>query len=195
MLVFLLIIAYLIGSISSAILICQWLHLPDPRTQGSGNPGATNVLRFGGKKLALLVLSADFLKGFLAVILAKWCGNTHLSLIAFAVVLGHCYPIFFKFKGGKGVATAFGAAFALNIYLGAALTLTWLLAAIAFAYSSLAALIAWLLAPLYTLWFIDFRQGLWMIAITLLIIIRHKRNIQNLRHSTETKIGYQTSGS
>ena len=187
------VIAYLIGSLSTAILICQWLKLPDPRTQGSGNPGATNVLRFAGKRLAIMVLIGDFLKGLAAVGLAKFCGVAPLSLIAFAVVLGHCYPIFFKFQGGKGVATAFGALFGLSFYLGAAMVLTWLLVALAYAYSSLAALTAIVLAPVYTAWFLDSKAAGFICLISLLVVWRHRRNIQNLTAGIETKIGQKPS--
>src|SRR5689334_17854922 len=135
------IIAYLIGSISTAIVTCKIMRLPDPRDQGSGNPGATNVLRFGGKKAAIITLMGDMLKGVIPVLAAKWFGfNTvGLSLVAFAAFLGHLYPIFFRFQGGKGVATAFGCFIALSWPLGLLLAATWLIIAILFRYSSLAA--------------------------------------------------------
>ncbi len=148
------IIAYLIGSISTAIVTCKLMGLPDPRKQGSGNPGATNVLRFGGKKAAIITLIGDMVKGVLPVLLAKWYGldTMGLGLVAFAVFFGHLFPIFFRFQGGKGVATAFGCLIALSWPLGVSLGITWLIIAMVFRYSSLAAILAALLAPVYA-WF------------------------------------------
>ena len=147
----LIICAYLIGSISAAIIVCKILNLPDPRTQGSNNPGATNVLRIGGKKAAAVVLIGDGLKGALPVLVAQYLGVNlfEMTLIAMAAFLGHVYPIFFGFKGGKGVATFLGALLALNYLVGLSFALTWLFVAKVLKISSLSALIATLLTPLY----------------------------------------------
>src|ERR1700722_7147497 len=128
------IIAYLFGSISSAIVTCKLMGLPDPRTQGSGNPGATNVLRIGGKKAAIITLVGDVLKGVIPVLAAKFYGFDTLSLsfITFAAFIGHLYPVFFKFEGGKGVATSFGCLIALAWPIGLSLMLTWILMAVIF---------------------------------------------------------------
>lgn len=185
------VIAYLFGSISTAIITCKIMGLPDPRQQGSGNPGATNVLRFGGKKAAIVTLLGDMLKGVIPVLAAKWYGfdALGLSLVAFAAFAGHLYPIFFRFQGGKGVATAFGCLVALSWPVGLALALTWLFIAAAFRYSSLAALITALLAPVYTLYFTNFTYTVTTCAISLLLIYRHRKNIRNLMAGKESKIG------
>lgn len=185
------IIAYLFGSISTAIVTCKIMGLPDPRKQGSGNPGATNVLRFGGKKAAIITLLGDMLKGMIPVLVAKWYGlNTlGLSLVAFAAFLGHLYPVFFRFQGGKGVATAFGCLVALSWPLGLALLATWLVIAMTFRYSSLAALLAALLAPLYAWYFTPIQYTLTTCVISFLLIWRHRKNIQNLITGKERKIG------
>ena len=151
MLPLLIISAYLIGSISMAIIICKILDLPDPRTQGSNNPGATNVLRIGGKKAAAATLLADGLKGFIPVAIGQYLGLDiqTVSLIALSAFLGHVYPVFFSFKGGKGVATFIGALLALNYFVGLAFIATWLFVAKVLKISSLSALIATLLTPLY----------------------------------------------
>ncbi|HLB58391.1 MAG TPA: glycerol-3-phosphate 1-O-acyltransferase PlsY [Gammaproteobacteria bacterium] len=185
------VIAYLIGSLSSAIILCKLLGLPDPRTQGSGNPGATNVLRFGGKKVAVLTLLGDVFKGVIPVLIAREYGLDTLgvALVALAAFLGHLYPIFFRFQGGKGVATAFGCLVALSLPLGLALLLTWLIIAIVFRYSSLAALITALAAPVYA-WYFTNEMNTWVAcAISLLLIYRHHRNIYNLLTGKEDKIG------
>ena len=185
------VIAYLIGSLSSAIILCKLLGLPDPRTQGSGNPGATNVLRFGGKKVAVLTLLGDVFKGVIPVLIAREYGLDTLgvALVALAAFLGHLYPIFFRFQGGKGVATAFGCLVALSLPLGLALLLTWLIIAIIFRYSSLAALITALLAPVYA-WYFTNEMNTWAAcAISLLLIYRHHRNIYNLFTGKKDKIG------
>lgn len=183
--------SYCIGSLSSAILICKLMHLPDPRTQGSGNPGATNVLRFGGKKAAILTLLGDVLKGFLPVLIARELDLNTLTvaLIALAAFLGHLYPVFFKFQGGKGVATAFGCLLGLSWLLGLALAGTWFLIAAAFRYSSLAALVTTLLCPLYTGYFTNLENTIVSIIMGLLLIYRHRQNIKKLVSGAESKIG------
>lgn len=183
-------IAYLFGSISSAIVICKCMRLPDPRKQGSGNPGATNVLRFGGKKAAILTLIGDILKGVIPVLAAKWYGfdTLILSMITFAAFLGHLYPVFFRFQGGKGVATAFGCLIALAWPVGVALAGTWLIAAFLFRYSSLASLIAAVLAPFYAWYFTNNNYTLMTLMISLLLIYRHRKNIRNLMTGTESRI-------
>lgn len=185
-------IAYLLGSLSSAIIVCKLMGLPDPRTQGSRNPGATNVLRIGGKKAAALTLFGDVLKGFLPVLLAKWYGFPAyvIALIAFAAFLGHLFPIFFRFNGGKGVATAIGCLLALSWPVGLCWIATWLIIALLFRYSSLAALIASLLVPFYIWYFTHNKIYVMTIALmSLILIIRHRRNIANLINGKETKIG------
>jgi len=188
--------AYLLGSISFAVLMSKAFGLPDPRSYGSGNPGATNVLRSGKKAAAVLTLLGDAGKGWLAVFVAMHFatrdaqGALLIALVALAVFLGHLFPVFLRFQGGKGVATAFGVLLAMNIAVGLGVLLTWLLVAWAFRYSSLAALMAAALAPIYIALI-----GLppeWILAssiISLLLVWRHKKNIQNLKEGKETKIG------
>ena len=184
--------AYLLGSISSAVIICKLAGFPDPRTQGSGNPGATNVLRMGGKKVALLTLLGDTLKGVIPVLAAKWYGfdSLSLSLITFAAFIGHLYPVFFHFKGGKGVATALGCLLALVWPVGLALALTWVVIAALFRYSSLAALISALLAPIY-MWYFTFNFDYFILTCVMsaLLIYRHHQNIRKLLSGKEAKIG------
>lgn len=182
--------AYLLGSISSAVLICQMLHLQDPREFGSRNPGATNVYRLAGKKVAAAVLLCDMLKGAIPV----WSGYllhidpVMLSVVAVAACLGHMYPLFFHFKGGKGVATAFGAMAPISLNLIGLLFSTWLVIAALFRYSSVAALTTALLAPLYT-WFIKPQYTLPVALLCCLIILRHNDNIKRLFEGTEPKVG------
>ena len=184
-------VAYLIGSISSAVIICKILHLPDPRTQGSKNPGATNVLRFGGKKAAILTLCGDMLKGIIPALIAKLYGfdALTLSLVALAAFLGHLYPVFFRFEGGKGVATALGCILVLSWPTGLTLIAIWLLIAIIFRYSSLSALIAALVAPLALWFFSNETYALASCFMSLLLIYRHTNNIKNLWAGKEKKIG------
>jgi glycerol-3-phosphate acyltransferase PlsY len=183
--------AYLIGSISSAIVTCKLMRLPDPRTQGSGNPGATNVLRIGGKKAAVITLLGDVLKGVVPVLVAKaWgFGVAELSVITFAAFLGHLYPVFFRFEGGKGVATACGCWLALAWPVGLALIATWVAVAACFRYSSLSALIAALLGPVYAWWLTNTDYALLAAVMGVLLIIRHRKNIQNLMQGKEDRIG------
>jgi len=182
---------YLAGSLSAAIITCRLMGLPDPRTQGSKNPGATNVLRVGGKKAASITLFGDAVKGVIPVVTAQLMGMPPLilALTALAAFLGHLYPVFFNFRGGKGVATAFGVLFALAWPVAIALLATWLVMAKVFNISSLAALAAACLSPLY-MWWLRPEQEFIIVAavISLLLLWRHRSNIQNLIAGTEGKI-------
>ncbi|MBC8952581.1 glycerol-3-phosphate 1-O-acyltransferase PlsY [Xenorhabdus sp. PB62.4] len=183
------IFAYLCGSISSAILICRLARLPDPRQHGSGNPGATNVLRIGGKWAALAVLICDVLKGMVPVWLAYKLNIPpfYLGVIAIAACLGHIYPIFFHFKGGKGVATAFGAIAAIGWDLMGLIAGTWLLTVLLSGYSSLGAIIGALIAPFYVWWFKpEFTFPVAMLSC--LVLVRHHDNIQRLWRGQESRI-------
>jgi glycerol-3-phosphate acyltransferase PlsY len=193
--------AYLIGSLSFAVLVSRAMGLGDPRSYGSGNPGATNVLRSGNKGAAVLTLVLDALKGFLPVwAVAAFGGHWGLgegtaALVGVAAFLGHLWPVFFEFKGGKGVATAAGVLMGLNPWLGVGTLVTWLMIAYFFRYSSLAALISALFAPFYQL--LIWGPGPTAIAagvMGLLLIWRHSANIQKLLNGTESKLG-QKSGS
>lgn len=186
------IIAYLLGSINSAIIICKIFGLPDPRAQGSGNPGATNVLRVGGKGPAILTLVGDLLKGLIAVILARLLGvhGVWLACITLIVVLGHIFPLFFGFKGGKGVATAFGALLGLAPAMAIVTGITWLVVIVFSRYSSLAALIATVLAPVYILLFADFNYFVPVVVMCMVLIWRHWDNIQRLREGKESKVNF-----
>ncbi|MFT8212228.1 MAG: glycerol-3-phosphate 1-O-acyltransferase PlsY [Symbiopectobacterium sp.] len=183
------IFAYLCGSISSAILVCRIAGLPDPRQHGSGNPGATNVLRVGGKAAAATVLVFDVLKGMLPVWGAYALGVTplYLSITALAACLGHIYPVFFRFRGGKGVATAFGAIAPIGWDLTGVMTVTWLLTVLLSGYSSLGAIVSALIAPFYVWWFKP--QFTFPVAmLSCLILMRHHDNIQRLWRGQESKI-------
>lgn len=186
------VLGYLAGSISTAILVCRVMGLPDPRSEGSRNPGATNVLRFGGKKAAGITLAGDFLKGLLPVLLARWVGldETGLALTALAAFLGHLYPVFFGFEGGKGVATAFGAILGLSWMVALAALATWLTMAFVVRISSLAALTAAVLAPLFGWWFgLPPAYDAAILAMVLLLVWRHRSNIRNLLAGAEDRIG------
>lgn len=186
------VIAYLIGSLSTAIIACRLTGLPDPRGQGSGNPGATNVLRFGGKKLAIIVLLGDMLKGLLPTVVVSLLGGSSLlvALAGAAAFLGHLYPIFFGFKGGKGVATALGVILAISWMAGLTLLAVWLVVAFTLRYSSLAALCAALSAPLICwLYRPDAAILVMMTGMSGLLIWRHRTNINNLLQGAEPKIG------
>lgn len=182
--------AYLLGSVSSAVLICKMTGLPDPRAVGSHNPGATNVLRIGSKKTATAVLLCDMLKGTIPVWSAYFLGIDALLLgvIAIAACLGHMYPLFFHFKGGKGVATALGAIAPIGLDLTAMIMATWLVIAVLFRYSSLAALVTVLLAPFYT-WMVKPHYTLPVAMLCCLIVLRHHQNIKRLISGTEPKVG------
>ena len=190
--ILLIITAYLLGSLSTAIIVCKLSGLPDPRTQGSGNPGATNVLRIGGKKLAGIVLLGDMLKGLLPVLLAKSLGVSDLILACtgFAAFLGHCYPLFFSFKGGKGVATALGIMLGISWLVGLLLLSVWLLMAMVFRISSLAAISAAFMAPLISGILRSAPEIIIMeIAISAILLWRHRTNIHNLYKGIEPRIG------
>ncbi len=188
---FLVILAYFIGSISTAILACKILGKPDPRTVGSKNPGATNVLRYAGKKAAVITLLGDSLKGLIPVAIghAAGLGWGWLVTIGFAAFLGHLYSVFYGFKGGKGVATAMGLYLGLHPVIGLAVIATWLAMAFAFNISSLSALIATLLAPFYFYWVTgSMPLFIGLLLITALIYWRHRSNIRNILDGTEGKI-------
>ena len=188
--------AYLIGSLSFAVLVSKAFGLPDPHTYGSGNPGATNVLRSGKKLAALLTLLGDGAKGWLAVYLAQTLGPRFdvepwtVAAVALAVFIGHLYPVFFGFKGGKGVATALGILLAVNVWLGLGTAGTWLIIFVFFRVSSLAALIAALFAPFYDVFLFGPRlMSAAILAITVLIFVRHKDNIRRLLAGEEGGFG------
>lgn len=192
--------AYLLGSVSFAVLVSRAFRLPDPRGYGSGNPGATNVLRSGRKSAAVLTLLGDSVKGWLAVFAAgQWIidGTTMaMALAAVAVILGHMYPVFHAFKGGKGVATALGALLALSPYLGLGVLAIWIIIAGFFRYSSLAALISALFAVFFTLILFNVSHPFFfaVVVIAVLLIWRHRANIRNLFAGKESKIGSKSGG-
>lgn len=193
--------AYLIGSLSFAVIVSRGFGLSDPRTYGSGNPGATNVLRSGSKKAAAVTLLLDALKGFVPVLLVKVFGPQFgleegtLALVAIAAFLGHLFPVFFQFKGGKGVATALGVLLGISGWLGLFVLLTWLAVAVISRYSSLSALIASIAAPVYyvlldgSLWSAEKPLTLAIIAMSALLLWRHAQNIGRLLKGQESKIG------
>ena len=185
--------AYLLGSINSAILISRAMQLPDPRQEGSGNPGATNVLRGGNKTAAAVTLLGDLLKGFVPVFLTgAFTQNTWLvSVVGLAAILGHVYPVYYRFRGGKGVATTLGVLLAMNWILGVLWAVTWLVVAMLFRYSSLAALAATAVTLCFVLrfWSADTWMTGTLAIITVLIFWRHASNIRDLFLRRETKIG------
>lgn len=184
--------AYLIGSLSSAIIVCKLMGLPDPRGEGSGNPGATNVLRFGGKKAAAITLIGDMIKGLIPVLIAKYMGISVVGIVfvGFAAFIGHLYPIFFQFKGGKGVATMLGVLFGFSWWVGLATVGTWLFMAKIVKISSLSALVATALAPAYVwYWFNDVTAISITALMTIILFWRHRSNIQDLLSGKEDKIG------
>jgi len=193
-------LAYLIGSISFAVVVSKCMRLPDPYTYGSGNPGATNVLRTGNKKAAILTLIGDGSKGFIALVLARWIlGDDSLAAtlnswvlcgVVLAVFLGHLFPVFHGFRGGKGVATACGILFGINWVLGLATLSTWLIVAFFTRYSSLAAMCAAIFAPVYCVFLFGVEpMGLTLTLICVLMLWRHRNNIVKLLDGSETRIG------
>ena len=194
-------LAYLLGSLSFAVIVSAVMGLNDPRSYGSKNPGATNVLRSGNKVAAVATLLLDGLKGWLPVALVKWFGADHglgdgtVALVGLAAFLGHLFPVFFQFKGGKGVATAAGVLLGVSGFLGLATLLTWLIVAYFSRYSSLAALAAAVFAPFYYLlgdrvvWYVDKGILAMLITISILLVYRHRQNMTNLIKGTETKLG------
>lgn len=188
--------AYLIGSLSFAVIVSKFYGLDDPRSYGSGNPGATNVLRSGRKKAAALTLLGDALKGLVAVLLARWLqshfglANEVVAAVAVAVLAGHMWPLFFGFKGGKGVATALGVLLALSWPVALICAAVWLIMAFGLKISSLAALTATIISPLAAMFLVQ--QPSWQAAIAViaaLVLLRHRSNIQNLLSGKESKIG------
>ncbi|MDT7521199.1 glycerol-3-phosphate 1-O-acyltransferase PlsY [Rhodoferax sp. TBRC 17198] len=193
--------AYLIGSLSFAVIVSRVMGLNDPRTYGSKNPGATNVLRSGSKAAAVVTLLLDAVKGWLPVAAIQWWGQPYglgegtMALAGFAAFIGHLYPVFFKFVGGKGVATAMGVLVATSGWLALATGLTWLIVAYAFRYSSLASLVAALFAPAYyafgdgVAWITDRNLLLSTAVMSMFLIWRHSENISRLVKGTESKLG------
>ncbi|WP_411882404.1 glycerol-3-phosphate 1-O-acyltransferase PlsY [Polaromonas sp. YR568] len=194
-------LAYLLGSLSFAVIVSKLMGLSDPRSYGSKNPGATNVLRSGSKPAAVATLLLDALKGWLPVVLVKWFGADYglgdgtVAAVGFAAFLGHLYPVFFQFKGGKGVATAAGVLLGVSWILGLATLATWVIIAFFSRYSSLASLVAAVFAPLYYLfgdreaWYVDKAILVVMFAISALLVYRHRENISKLIKGTESKLG------
>ena len=184
--------AYLMGSVSSAILISRLLRLPDPRTEGSRNPGATNVLRLGRKPGAVLTLAGDIAKGVLPVLATRWILDEPvlLTLAALGAFLGHLYPVYFRFEGGKGVATALGVLAAIDWQLASILIATWLVVAAVFRYSSLAALVTAAAAPVYLFWLTGEPVFVGLgVVLAALLFFRHSENIRRLLCGNESKIG------
>jgi len=189
------VVAYLIGSISFAVVVSWCFRLPDPHTYGSGNPGATNVLRTGRKAAAVLTLIGDAAKGAVALWLARRLapefevGEMTLAAVAFAAFIGHLFPVYFRFKGGKGVSTAAGILLALDARIAGVALLVWLLTVFALRFSSLASIMAALAAPVATLYFLGWGPFAWMVlAMTALLLWRHSGNIVRLLNGTESRI-------
>lgn len=197
----LILLAYILGSIPFAVVVSRVMRLRDPRTFGSRNPGATNVLRSGNKKAAVLTLLGDVAKGWVAVAIAIWAGARFglpavvVALCAVAVFLGHVYPVFLKFRGGKGVATALGVLLGLNPWLALATAATWLIVAYASRYSSLAAIASAVFAPLYfilgsnVVWPVNRSYAVAIVVISVILLFRHQDNIGRLLRGKESKIG------
>ncbi|MCG6886202.1 MAG: glycerol-3-phosphate 1-O-acyltransferase PlsY [Proteobacteria bacterium] len=189
----LILFGYLLGSVNSAIIVCTLMRLPDPRSEGSGNPGTTNVLRVGGKRAALITLAGDLLKGSIPVVVA-WLVKAPVNIVALtgvAAFLGHLFPLYYHFKGGKGVATMMGVLYAYSFFAGLATAATWIVIAKVFRISSLSALIATLLAPIYV-WLIAGPVPELIVAtafMTAMLFWRHRSNIQRLLSGEEVLIG------
>ncbi len=188
--------AYLIGSVSFAVITSRAFRLPDPRTYGSGNPGATNVLRSGSKAAAVLTLLGDALKGWLPVWLAQHFSSAEAAPLAMAIagslaVIGHMVPVFHRFQGGKGVATALGALFGFSVYLGLGAISTWLIIVLFFRMSSFASIIAALFAPFAAWLLFGFAHPFFasVVVVAILLIYRHRQNIKNILAGTESKLG------
>ena len=198
--------SYLIGSLSFAVIVSRLMGLNDPRSYGSRNPGATNVLRSGNKAAAVATLLLDALKGWLPVMLVKWLGADYglgggtVAAVGLAAFLGHLYPVFFGFKGGKGVATAAGVLIGISWVLGLATLATWLIVAYFSRYSSLASLAAAVFSPLFYLfgdraaWYVDKRIVMTLVVISALLIYRHRDNINKLLKGTESRLGAKAAG-
>ena len=199
-------LAYLLGSLSFAVIVSKALGLSDPRSYGSKNPGATNVLRSGSKVAAVATLLLDGLKGWLPVVLVKWFGADYglgdgtLAAVALAAFIGHLYPVFFQFKGGKGVATAAGVLLGVNWVLGVGTLATWMIVVFFMRYVSLGSIVAAVFAPLFYLlghrgaWYVDNRIELVLVIISALLIYRHRENIGKLLKGTESKLGAGKAG-
>jgi glycerol-3-phosphate acyltransferase PlsY len=195
------VLAYLAGSLSFAVIVSRVMGLNDPRTYGSKNPGATNVLRSGSKVAAIVTLLLDAFKGWLPVALVKWYGKPYgleegtLAMVGLAAFVGHLYPVFFRFQGGKGVATALGVVLGLNWILGLATAATWLIVAFFFRYSSLASLAAALFVPVYYVfgdgvaWYMEKQIMFTLCAMAALLVYRHLENIGRLVKGTESRLG------
>ncbi|WP_096695583.1 glycerol-3-phosphate 1-O-acyltransferase PlsY [Polaromonas sp. AER18D-145] len=198
--------AYLIGSLSFAVIVSRLMGLNDPRSYGSKNPGATNVLRSGNKAAAALTLLLDGLKGWLPMALVMWFGKDYgmregtLAAVGLAAFIGHLYPVFFGFQGGKGVATAAGVLFGVHWVLGLATLATWVIVAFFSRYSSLAAIACAIFAPWYYLigdrsfWYVDKMIALAIVAMSAFLIFRHRGNINKLLKGTESKLGAKKKG-
>ena len=198
--------AYLIGSLSFAVIVSRLMGLNDPRSYGSKNPGATNVLRSGNKAAAVATLLLDALKGWLPVMLVKWLGADYglgggtVAAVGLAAFLGHLYPVFFGFKGGKGVATAAGVLIGISWVLGLATLATWLIVAYFSRYSSLASLAAAVFSPLFYLfgdraaWYVDKGILMMLVVISALLVYRHRDNINKLLKGTESRLGAKAAG-
>lgn len=195
------IVAYLLGSLSFAVIVSRVMGLKDPRTFGSKNPGATNVLRSGSKAAAIVTLLLDALKGWLPVVLVRWFGKPYgledgaIAMVAVAAFVGHLWPVFFKFKGGKGVATFIGVVFGIDLVLGLATGATWLIIAFFLRYSSVASMASAVFAPVFYLlgdriqWYAERPVLFGLFVMALLLILRHRENINRLLEGNESRLG------
>lgn len=186
------IIAYLLGSLSFAIIVAKLMKLPDPRTIGSGNAGATNMSRIGNRQATLYVLLGDAAKGVIAVLIARFLNmqSVTLAFIGLIAVLGHLFPIYFKFRGGKGVATTIGVLFGLSFWIGCLVVITWLIVVFLFHYSSLGALVSAITAPIYTMIEGKTDYIFPILLISMLLILNHYGNFHRLRKGTEEKVKF-----